>query len=267
MKTNRLKSLLAGQTIAVGAQLRFGSPAIAELFGLAGFDWILIDGEHAPQSPVGIQAQLHAIGCTDATPIVRVRTNDPELFRVYLDMGAGGIVAPFVNTAEQASCGAASCRYPPVGTRGTGPSRAHGYGLEKGYFQNANDQVLYLPIIESAEAVDQIEQIIAVDGVDAFIIGPVDLSVSLGAPFDFENASYQDALKRCVAAANQVGKPAGIGVTGDVFEPETIKRDVAAGFRLLLATLDEAMVAESCRRIMSNANSARGHAPLPMRSE
>ena len=108
-KPNRLKKLLAGQTIAVGAQLRFGSPAIAELFGLAGFDWILIDGEHAPQSPMGIQAQLHAIGCTDATPIVRVRTNDPELFRVYLDMGAGGIVAPFVNTAEQARCGAASC--------------------------------------------------------------------------------------------------------------------------------------------------------------
>ena len=92
MKPNRLKKLSAGQTIAVGAQLRFGSPAIAELFGLAGFDWILIDGEHAPQSPMGIQAQLHAIGCTDATPIVRVRTNDPELFRVYLDMGAGGIV-------------------------------------------------------------------------------------------------------------------------------------------------------------------------------
>ena len=94
---NALKQRLAAGKVAIGAQLRFGTPAIAELFGAAGFDWILIDSEHAPQNPVGIQAQLQAIGCTAATPLVRVPNNDPDLIKLYLDMGAQGIVYPFVS--------------------------------------------------------------------------------------------------------------------------------------------------------------------------
>src|SRR3990172_3212077 len=126
---NRLRELLNAEKVAIGAQLRFGSPAIAELFGLAGFDWLSIDTEHAPQTPLTVQTQLQAVGCTNATPIVRVAKNDPDLIKLYLDMGAMGIVAPFVNTVEEAELGARACRYPPTGTRGWGPARAAGYGL------------------------------------------------------------------------------------------------------------------------------------------
>jgi hypothetical protein len=117
---SHLKGLLDAGSLAVGIQLRFGSPGIAEMAGLAGFDWLLLDTEHAPQSPAGVQAQLQAIGCTKATPIVRLGHNDPAQIRLYLDMGAAGIVVAFIETAVDAKMGADACRYPPRGTRGWG---------------------------------------------------------------------------------------------------------------------------------------------------
>jgi 4-hydroxy-2-oxoheptanedioate aldolase len=103
---NRIKDQLAAGKPAFGTQLRFGSPAIAELCGHSGFDFLVIDSQHAPQTPPGIQAQLQAIGNTPATPIVRLPRIDEEQIRLYLDMGALGILAPFVNTAAQAAEGA-----------------------------------------------------------------------------------------------------------------------------------------------------------------
>ncbi len=151
---NRLKDLLDTGKPAFGIQLRFGSPAIAELVGLAGFDWVLIDTEHAPQTPVTVQTQLQAIGCTPATPIVRLAKNDADLIKLYLDMGAMGIAAPFISTPEEAKLGADACRYPPRGTRGWGPHRAGGYGLhEEAYTTAIDDAVMYLPIVETAESI------------------------------------------------------------------------------------------------------------------
>ena len=147
MKKTMKERLLAGELL-LGGQLRFGTPAIAELFGHAGFDYLVIDGEHAPQTPVGVQAQLQAIGCTAATPIVRLGRTDPDEIRLYLDMGATGIVVPLIRTAEQAKVGADACRYPPKGTRSFGPARAAAYGSDTTYFPEFNDEVLFLPIIE-----------------------------------------------------------------------------------------------------------------------
>ena len=180
---NRIKDQSAAGKPAFGAQLRFGSPAIAELFGHSGFDFLVIDSEHAPQTPTGIQAQLQAIGNTPATPIVRLPRIDEEQTRLYLDMGALGILAPFVNTAAQAAEGARACRYPPTGIRGFGPHRAAQYGLRTDeYFAEINDLVVFIALIETAEAVANIDEILAVDGVDTFVIGPVDLSFRWGCP-------------------------------------------------------------------------------------
>ena len=165
---NRFQELLSAGKAALGAQLRFGSPAIAELFGHAGFDWLIIDAEHAPQSPEGIQAQIQAIGNTPATPFVRIPKVDEEAIRLYLDMGAMGIVAAFVNSAEDAERGARACRYPPHGNRGYGPHRAARYGLIAAdeYTREINDRVTFMGIIETADAVDNIDSILAVDGFD-----------------------------------------------------------------------------------------------------
>lgn len=253
---NHLKKLLETGKAAIGAQLRFGVPAIAELFGAAGFDWILIDTEHAPQTPTSVQAQLQGIGCTEATSIVRVAKNDPDLIKLYLDMGAMGVVVPFINTAEEARQGALACRYPPDGVRGWGPHRAAKYGLDsETYTAEINNQVMYIPIIESAEAVENIEKILAVDGVDSFIIGPVDLSISLNVPFDYENRKFQQALRKTLKVAEQIGKPAGIGVYGSPFDPTSARHHIQSGFRLILVGGDEPFLVTSCRHVLDNISS------------
>ncbi len=246
---SRLRTLLDEGKPAFGIQLRFGSPAIAELAGLAGFDWILIDTEHAPQTPVTVQAQIQAACCTPATPIVRVARTDPDLIKLYLDMGAMGIVVPFVNTPEEAKRGADACRYPPRGTRGWGPHRATGYGLfEKEYTAEIDHMVMYAPIIESVEAVRNIDAIMDVQGVDGCIVGPVDLCISLGIPFQFDHPKYLDALRRVREAGQRTGKPVGHPLLGSLDDEENVRRQVAAGVRLLLVGGDEPVLKDGFRR-------------------
>ncbi len=249
MMNSRLKSLLDDGKPAFGIQLRFGSPAIAELAGLAGFDWILIDTEHAPQTPVTVQAQIQAAGCTPASPIVRITRTDPALIKLYLDMGAMGIVVPFVNTPEEARIGADACRYPPRGTRGWGPHRAAGYGLhEEAYTAAIDDTVLYVPIIESAESVENIDGIMDVEGVNGCIVGPVDLCISLGIPFRFDHPDYLDALRRVREAGRRTGKPVGHPLLGSMDDEENARKQVAEGVRLLLITGDEDILKDGFRQ-------------------
>ena len=255
---NQLKALLAEGKVALGGQLRFGSPAIAELFGLAGYDWILIDTEHAPQTPPGVMAQLQGVGCTPATALVRVAKNDPDLIKLYLDMGAAGIVAPFVNTPEEAKAGADACRYPPLGTRGWGPDRAAGYGLRSQEYTASSDrEVMFVPIIESAQAIENIAGILGTEGVDSCIVGPVDLSISLGTPFDYQSRPFQQALDAVLEAAKGCKKPAGIGVYGPVFEAGLATELVERGFRLILAGGDEWILGSGCRMVLEQLQKLR----------
>ena len=247
---NRMKQLLDAGKPAIGAYLRFGSSAIAELMGHGGFDWLTIDGEHAPQTPVGVQAQLQAIANTPATGIMRIPKVDQEQILLYLDMGALGILCAFVNTGEQAQRGARACRYPPAGNRGWGPHRAAQYGQRAmEYAEQINDQVMFIPIIESAQAVQNIDDIIATEGVDTFVVGPSDLTMSLGIPFQFGHQEYLDALKKVVAAAKRAGKPAGAAVTGGPFEAETIPMYLDLGFTAILMGGDESFLTTNCRMV------------------
>lgn len=245
---NRTKRLLQAGKVAVGVQQRLGSPAIAEMFAHAGFcDFIMIDGEHAPQTPAGVQAQFQAMGCSDATPIARLASSDPDMIRVYLDMGALGIFVPFVTTADRARLGAEAMRYPPAGIRGFGPSRASKYGLDADYFKQANEEMLYLANIEDEEAIRNIDEILEVPGVDSFVIGPCDLSISLGIPMEFEHPKFVDAVKTVLKSADSHRTPAGSAVYGDSTDPDNIKRLIDQGFRLILAAGDEWLLAQSCR--------------------
>ena len=162
-----------------------------------------------------------------------------------------GILAPFINTASAAEIGARACRYPPRGTRGWGPSRAAQYGLSSVEYRDAiDDRVMYIPIIESAEAIDNIGAIVGIDGVDTCVVGPVDLSISLGVPFDYRSGAFQAALAAVVDACDRAGKPAGIGVYEPAFDPAACQTQIEAGFRLLLAGGDEYFLTESCRKIL-----------------
>ncbi len=262
MMNSRLRALLDAGEPAFGIQLRFGSPAIAELAGLAGFDWILIDTEHAPQTPLTVQAQIQAVGCTPATPVVRVARTDPDLIKLYLDMGAMGIVVPFVNTQEEAKLGADACRYPPAGTRGWGPHRAAGYGLHaEAYTKGINDTVLYVPIVESAEAVEHVHNIMNVDGVDGCIVGPVDLCISLGVPFQFGHPRYLEALRRVREAGRRAGKPVGHPLVGRTDDKENVRKQVKEGVRLLLIGGDETILKDGLRGAIGTLAYLRNREP------
>ena len=249
MKNLMKEKLMAGKVV-IGAKLRFGSPAIAEMFGYAGFDYLVLDSEHAPQTPVGIQQQIQALSATPATPIVRIVKNDPDLMRPYLDMGAVGILAPFINTAADARLGARAVRYPPVGTRGFGPARASRFGLDVDYYKTANENMVFLPIIEDVEAVRNIDALLSVEGVDSFIIGPVDLSFSLGIPMQFDHPRFQEAIQTVTKAGLASGKPMGTSIYGgDMYNPQTYRKFIDQGYTLLLIGGDEWMLSDALRRM------------------
>ena len=254
MKNHFLELLAAGR-VALGAQLRFGVPAIAELFAMAGFDFIVIDAEHAPQTPVGIQAQLQAVPGTHCTPIVRFGRNDPDEIRLALDMGAGGVLIPLVRTADDARRAMQACRYPPHGTRSYGPSRAHQYGFDRDYYPRSQPSVACLVIIETAEAIENIDAILAVDGLDSFIIGPADLSIALGVPLDTQHPKVTQATDTVLAAARRAGKPAGLVYNPS--EPALMQRQVEQGARVLLASGDEWMLHDACQKVLASAAGLR----------
>jgi len=255
---NTMKEKLNAGEIVVGVQLRLGVPAIAEMFSKFGFDWIALDCEHAPQTPVGVQQQLQGISCGTATPFIRPYKNDRELFKMYLDMGAMGFLVPEVHTAEMAKAGASACFYPPRGNRGCGPSRANSWGLVEDYYDKINDEVMYIPIIESEEAIRNIDEIAVVDGVDVLIVGPVDLSISLGVPHQLDHPKVQDAIKKTQVAAENAGKVAGSCIYGgDMFLPDIYKKFVDAGYRFLLIGGDEWMLTDGCKKVMDSLSRVR----------
>ena len=252
MIQSHLRDLLDTGKTALGAQLRFGTPAIAELYGHAGFDWLLIDGEHGPQSPTGIQAQLQAAASTPITPIVRPLRNESDLIGHYLDMGAMGVFVKDVRTPEQAQRAARACRYPPFGVRSFGPHRAAAYGFDAEYFNRSNDQVICMANIESEEAVNDIDRIVAVEGVDVVWVGPADLSISLGVPLQVTHPRVEDAFKVVVDAAKKAGRFVGGGVQGDLFAAQPIADLVSLGAQLIMVGGDEWMLCAAARTAVEN---------------
>ncbi len=180
--TNQTKRDLQQGKQLLGAWLQLCSPMSAEIFARAGFDFLVIDMEHAPGDCMTLLSQLHAMGKYPATPIVRAPWNDFVTIKRILDVGTHGIHVPYVNTAEEAAAAVRAVRYAPGGIRGiAGSPRACGYGLEgKNYFTHANDELILYIALETPQAVDNLDAMMKVDGVDGIFIGPMDLATSMG---------------------------------------------------------------------------------------
>jgi 2-keto-3-deoxy-L-rhamnonate aldolase RhmA len=181
MPTNLRKRLQGGELV-LGIILSLNSPAVAEILSGIGFDWIFIDAEHSTLDPHDIEALLQAVGAS--TPcVVRLPALDEIAVKKALDAGAAGLIVPQVNNAEQVEQLVRWGRYPPEGSRGLGFGRAEGYGLKVGeYLGRANESILLAVQAESAEAVKNIASIVQAQGLDAVLIGPYDLSASMGLP-------------------------------------------------------------------------------------
>ncbi|ARA75227.1 alpha-dehydro-beta-deoxy-D-glucarate aldolase [Pectobacterium brasiliense] len=208
---NRFRQdLLQGKTL-IGCWCALGNPISTEVLGLAGFDWLVLDGEHAPNDIVTFIPQLMALKGSHSAPVVRPPCNEPIIIKRLLDIGFNNFLIPFVETAEEAARAVASTRYPPAGIRGVSVAhRSNCYGTEPDYFAKINDNITVVVQIESQDGLDNLDAIIAVDGVDGVFVGPSDLSAALGYLGQPNHPDVQKAIRHIFDRTAVHNKPCGI---------------------------------------------------------
>jgi 2-keto-3-deoxy-L-rhamnonate aldolase RhmA len=253
---NPVKKALLHREVTLGTWMQFGHPGIAEVFANAGFDWIAVDCEHTDIGIEGFAAIARGIYGRGPVPLVRVRENDTLVIRQVLDAGAQGVIVPLVNTAEDAQKAVAATRFPPEGIRGFAFFRANDWGTNfDDYAQRANRELVVIVMIETKEAVENIDAILAVDGIDGVLIGPYDMSGSYGVTGQTSHPLLLEARQRVVEACQQAGKSAGLH---DVLPTKTsIKGAIAEGFTLLALGMDNVFIDQGARHALHIAQQMR----------
>jgi len=230
----------------VGTLLTVDSTEVAEALALSGFDWIFVDLEHGSLSLHDAQRALQAIANRCHT-LVRVPDGTTENIKRVLDMGCSGIIVPMVNTAAYAQRIAALSKYPPVGERSVGIGRAQGYGLRfTEYLEVANEQTTVVVQIEHRDAVADVNQIVAVPGIDAVFVGPYDLSNSMGLVGQVSHPDVRAAIDKVRAACAQTNLPTGIFCS----TAEQAVREIKAGVTLLAVGADISLMTNSAKLLM-----------------
>lgn len=246
MSTTFRDRFLSGETL-FAMMLTLPSGAVAEILGDVGFDWIFVDAEHGPIEASELQLILQTIG-RRVPCLVRVPTTDSVAIQRSLDLGAAGIIVPQVNSAEQAARVVDFSRYPPAGSRGVGISRAQGYGLDfTPYVADANQRSVVIVQAENIRAVENIEQIAAVPGIDGVLIGPYDLSASMGLMGQIDHPQVVEAIDHVTKVCLGAGLKLGIfGVTAGAVRPY-----IAKGYTFLVVGVDTVMLGLGARAMLS----------------
>jgi 2-keto-3-deoxy-L-rhamnonate aldolase RhmA len=254
---NLKEKLRQGATLH-GCWLNLGSPVTAEMVGMSGFDWVLIDLEHGSGTEIEALHQLQALEHTPATPIVRVESAQQARAQRMLDMGAMGIMCPRIRNTAEAKVFVSGLHYPPHGTRGVAKmARATGFGQNfSDYYQDAREKILGIVQIETAEVLNHLDEIAALDGIDVLFIGPSDLTMELGIFGQFDHPLFKDALQATVNAAERAGKAAGILF----FNPDDYARYYDLGIRFIACGADATFVADGARNFASRLDQARSNA-------
>jgi len=239
---NAFKHAIAKGQLQIGLWCSLCSNITAEIVAHSGYDWLLLDTEHSPNEVPDVLSQLQAIQSGTASAIVRPAWNDMVLIKRYLDIGAQTLLLPFVQTPEEARAAVAATRYPPGGIRGiTGSGRASRYGRVKDYLKNASNEICVLVQVETKSALDQIEKIASVEGIDGVFIGPNDLSASFGHLGNWGHTDVQAALKDAVVRLKKIGKPAGFLTPNE----EEAKRFIEWGYTFVAVGSDLGLLARN----------------------
>ncbi|ONG47727.1 2,4-dihydroxyhept-2-ene-1,7-dioic acid aldolase [Pseudoroseomonas deserti] len=248
---NKVKEAWAQGRAVVNGWLAIPSGFSAEVMAQSGFDSLTVDMQH------GVQDYLSAVACFQGmqphgvTPMVRVPWNEPGIIGKVLDAGAMGLICPMVNTAEQAAALVSACRYPPVGTRSFGPIRAGIYGEAGSYFDTANKDIAVLPMIETKQALDNLEAILDTPGVDGIYVGPSDLGLSLGlAPkLDREEPEVLKIYERLLKETGKRNQAVGIHNGSAPYA----KRMIGMGFKLVTIMNDSGLMLTAARAAVATA--------------
>ena len=224
---NPVKARLKRKEVSIGTWVGIGNPDVTERLADLGFDWLTFDTEHSPLSLETVQTMMMSMSFTDScVPLVRLRWNDTVFIKRVLDMGAYGVIVPWVNTREEAEAAVRACKYPPVGVRGVGPRRAS--LRDPDYIRTANDEILIVVMIETQKALDNLDDIFSVPGIDACFIGPWDLSMNLGVgpPPPWEDRGFHEVLGGVVESCERAGIAPGMHCNLD-----NINMAIDMGFR------------------------------------
>jgi 2-dehydro-3-deoxyglucarate aldolase len=241
-----LKEKLRIGELTIGSWITLAHPAIAEIMGLAGFDWLAVDMEHSVITIREAEELIRVIGLCGSSPLVRLSYNDPIQIKRVMDAGAHGIIVPMVNSAVEAEQAVAAVRYPPQGKRGVGLARAQGYGNAfEAYKDWLNHEAVVIVQIEHIQAVENLSSILSVDGVDGFIVGPYDLSGSLGIAGNFEHPLMQKAMATIRTVGGASGKAPGV----HIIEPDVtqLQQRIKEKYRFIAYSLDIRMLDKCCR--------------------
>lgn len=250
MRPTELKAKLRKNAVTIGSWLTLADTAVAEIMSASGFDWLTIDMEHSAITMQGAQELIRVIELAGIAPLVRTSENNPVIIKRVMDAGAHGVIVPMVNTKQEAEAAVAAVKYPPKGRRGVGLARAQGYGVSFADYAKwlATDSVVIVQI-EHIQAVENIDEILGVDGVDGLIVGPYDLSASLSKPGQFDIPEMISAMQRVLESAAARDKPAGVHVIPP--DADQVRERLEQGYRFIAFSLDTLFVA-TCRDMVGS---------------
>lgn len=248
MRPNQTKRALRAGRPAIGVFLSSASPLVAEMLGHAGYDWVVVDLQHGENNLADLKGMLQAVSATPATPLVRIPRNEAVYIQRALDLGAYGVIVPLVNTRADAEAVVGSTKYPPAGERSWGPIRGAVYGGPD-YFAQANDELLTLVMLETAQAVQNAREILSLPGIDGCFIGPNDLGISFGIPPggpDPRPPTEEGAIQEILDAARACGAAPGI----QAYSAEGANLRLRQGFRFVGIGSDVQMVQHGARTML-----------------
>lgn len=249
--TENFRSRLRNRETLLGTMVTLATPSTAEILASLKYDWLFIDGEHGPLDIGDLLGILQAVSHRTAC-VVRVPAAEETPIKKVLDIGAHGVIVPMVNTPEQAAEVVRHSRYAPAGSRGVGLARAHGYGLNfKEYVESANDEIAVIVQAEHYRAVENIEAIVQVEGVDAIQLGPYDLSASMGKMGQVDDPEVVDAVEHVIKTCRDANMAIGwFGVTA-----ESVKPYIERGCSLITAGVDTTLLASAAREMLKSLRS------------
>ena len=244
------KDRLAAGKPLLGLWQALANNYTADICARAGYDWLLFDGEHSPNTAQTLLGQLQAVAPFDAEPIARVPAGDPVLIKQYLDIGFTTLLVPMVDSAEQARAIVSATRYPPEGIRGvaSATARATGFGTDPTYLKQVAERITLIVQIESKAALADIDGIAGVEGIDALFIGPADLSASLGHLGNPTHPEVQEAIAHAKARIDAAGKPAGIFA----LSPDDAKRRMDERFRFISIGTDIGLLLKGAQGLIAS---------------
>jgi 2-dehydro-3-deoxyglucarate aldolase len=232
--------------VTVGTWITLAHPSIAEIMAVSGFDWIAIDLEHSVITIREAEELIRVVNLSGVTSLVRLTSNDPNQIKRVMDAGSCGVIVPMVKSIDDVKQAVDAVKYPPYGKRSVGLARAQQYGRSfDEYLEWQKNQTIVIVQIEHIEAVNNLEAIFGVDGVDGYIIGPYDLSASLGIPGEFDNPIFLNAMERVKKVGTDMKIIGGIHIIEP--EPEQLQQRITEGYQFIAYSLDIRMIDVACR--------------------